>query len=145
MICTSHSPEETRGIAADLAKNLEPGTVLLLHGNLGLGKTCFAQGIAEGLGWEGSVTSPTFALIQEYGTRPPLVHMDLYRLHTAREVWDLGLEELFDTDAILLVEWSERCPELWPETAIHVTLSPLPSEENGRQIEISPARGRGCL
>jgi len=134
----THSPEETRQLARTLAQRLQPGDVVLLHGDLGLGKTCFAQGIAGGLGWEGPVNSPTFSLIQEYNTRPPLIHMDLYRLRSGEEVWNLGLEEMFDTGAVLLVEWPERCPSVWPEDAWHITLAPLAGDECGRRITVLP-------
>ena len=94
----------------ELARDLLPGSTLLLIGNLGAGKTAFVRGLAEGLGIDpGEVSSPTFTLIQEYrGGRLPLFHVDLYRL-TEPEVDDLGLEEL-GSDGIVAIEWAEKLP-----------------------------------
>lgn len=137
----TRAPDETRFLASRLAKGMKPGTVVLLSGDLGLGKTCFAQGVAEGLGWDGPVNSPTFSLIQEFPTQPPLVHMDLYRIPSAESVWNLGLEEILESGAILLVEWWERCPELWPENAWSVLLTSSPQSPETRGIEISAPPG----
>ncbi len=132
---TSRSPEETRSLAAAFAKRCLPGDVVLLHGDLGLGKTCFVQGMAEGLGYAGNVTSPTYALIQEYDATPPLAHADLYRLESAEGIWGLGLDECMDAGMILAVEWGERAPGFWPASAWHATLAPG-ADENCREIHI---------
>ena len=94
-----------------LARQLPPKGVVLLIGNLGAGKTTLARGIVEGFGDGDDVSSPTFTLIHEYGR---VYHVDLYRLETAAEVATLGLEEIFDRDAIVLIEWGERFLELMP-------------------------------
>lgn len=103
------SEEETTGVARQLAASLEPGTVLLLSGDLGAGKTAFVRGLAEGLGIDpGEVSSPTFTLMQEYrGGRLLLRHVDLYRL-TPPEADDLGLEELTLGDVVTAIEWPDR-------------------------------------
>ncbi|MCC5847297.1 MAG: tRNA (adenosine(37)-N6)-threonylcarbamoyltransferase complex ATPase subunit type 1 TsaE [Verrucomicrobia bacterium] len=137
---TSHNPEETRALGAEFVKKCLPGDVVLLHGDLGLGKTCFVQGMAEGLGHGGNVTSPTYALIQEYDTTPPLAHADLYRLESADAIWGLGLDECMDAGMILAVEWSERAPGFWPAYAWHVTLAPG-ADEHSREIQV--CRGGG--
>lgn len=103
------SEDETRQLAAQLAGQLGPGAVVLLHGNLGAGKTAFVRGLAEGLGVpEDAVSSPTFTLVHEYrGGRLTLYHADLYRLAAGVSLDDLGLDELAE-DGVLAVEWPER-------------------------------------
>jgi tRNA threonylcarbamoyladenosine biosynthesis protein TsaE len=105
----THSESETAAVGRAIAGRLTPGSVLLLFGDLGAGKTAFVRGLAEGLGVApGDVSSPTFTLMQEYrGGRITLVHVDLYRLNDPREIDDLGLEEL-GQDSVLAVEWAER-------------------------------------
>jgi tRNA threonylcarbamoyladenosine biosynthesis protein TsaE len=107
---TTQSEAETAVTGRRLAARLEPGSVVLLTGDLGAGKTAFVRGIAEGLGIApGDVTSPTFTLVQEYrGGRLPLYHVDLYRLQPG-EVDDLGLEEMQET-GVLAIEWPDRLP-----------------------------------
>ena len=109
----THSAEETRALAAQVAATLEPGAVLCLHGDLGAGKTCFVQGVAQGLGIRRSVGSPTFTLINEYRGRLPLAHIDLYRVRGAADAFGLGLEDyLSHYDGIVAIEWAERVAEL---------------------------------
>jgi tRNA threonylcarbamoyladenosine biosynthesis protein TsaE len=127
------SPEETQQIAADLARTLSPGAVLALHGDLGSGKTCFVQGLARGLGIDAPVTSPTFSLIGEYTGRLKLYHMDLYRLRSAGDAFDLGLEDYVYGDGICAIEWAERVPGLLPAHTCHIRFRPGP-EENQRFI-----------
>ncbi len=101
------SEEESSAAGERLAAALRAGDVILLHGDLGAGKTAFVRGLARGLGVDpDEVTSPTFALIQEYRGRTTLFHVDLYRL-APREVEDLGLDDLVP-DGIVAVEWAER-------------------------------------
>ncbi len=139
----SASPEETRSLARKFSAALLPGDVILLHGDLGLGKTCFVQGLAEGLGWTGAVLSPTFSLLQEYETHPPLAHADLYRLESPEAVYGLGLEELMDDGFVLAVEWPSRCPQVWPANAWQVRLCAVDGNENARRIEL--AQGTAAL
>jgi tRNA threonylcarbamoyladenosine biosynthesis protein TsaE len=103
------SEEETEGVGERLARGLGPGTVVLLYGGLGAGKTALVRGLARGLGAPtDAVSSPTFTLIQEYGgTKVTLYHVDLYRL-SPPEIDDLGLEELVAGDGIVAIEWAER-------------------------------------
>ena len=104
------SERETFALGEKLARTLQPGTFVLLHGDLGSGKTAFVRGLASGLGIDpGEVSSPTFVLIQHYRGRVPLTHVDLYRLDSERAVDDLGLEELA-AGGILAVEWADRMP-----------------------------------
>ena len=106
---TSHSESETRAIAAALAPTLMPGSVILLSGDLGAGKTAFVRGLAAGLGLDpDEVTSPTFTIVHEYrGGRLPLIHVDLYRLDRA-ELDDIGLDQDLAEEGVTAVEWSER-------------------------------------
>ena len=109
-IVTTHSEQETFALGQHVAKTLAPGTFVLLHGDLGAGKTAFVRGMAAGVGANpNEVSSPTFVLIQHYKGRTPLVHVDLYRLESGAAVDDLGLEELAN-GAVVAVEWAERLP-----------------------------------
>ena len=105
----SHSEAETVAVARSLAARLSPGSVVLLSGDLGAGKTAFVRGLAEGLGIDpADVSSPTFTLVQEYrGGRRLLRHVDLYRLKPV-EVDDLGLDELTEGDVVTVIEWPDR-------------------------------------
>ncbi|MBI2834333.1 MAG: tRNA (adenosine(37)-N6)-threonylcarbamoyltransferase complex ATPase subunit type 1 TsaE [Acidobacteria bacterium] len=106
----SHSEQETSELARRLGLQLRPGHVVLLFGPLGVGKTAFVRGLAEGLEIGGDeVSSPTFTLVQEYRGRLPLYHVDLYRLE-GPEVEDLGLEELGAGEGVVAVEWADRMP-----------------------------------
>lgn len=106
---TSRSEGETRAFAARLSATVTPGTVLLLSGDLGAGKTAFVKGLAEGLGLDpGEVTSPTFTLVHEYrGGRLPLVHVDLYRLDKA-DLDEIGMDTDVADRGVVAVEWAER-------------------------------------
>ena len=128
------SEEETIALGERLAGELPSRGVVLLIGNLGAGKTTLAKGIAHGRGAaeHDEVSSPTFTLIHEYG--PRVYHIDLYRLDEPRQVATLGLDELFDRDALVLIEWGERFPELMPATRTEIRLRSLADEE--REIEV---------
>lgn len=116
----SKNPEDTHRLAADLLKLLHPGSVLALHGELGSGKTCFVQGLAKALGIDRPVNSPTFAIVNEYPGNPPLYHMDLYRIRSATEALDLGLDEYIHGRGITTIEWAERVASLLPPTTVHI-------------------------
>lgn len=119
---TTRSEDETVAFARALAPRLSPRSVILLHGELGAGKTTFVRGLALGLGLDpDAVSSPTFTLIQEYRGHPSLYHVDLYRLQSA-EADDLGLEELSAGDAIVAIEWPEKLRKT-PPGAIEVTIT----------------------
>ncbi len=111
MTITTRSEAETADVGRRLAATVAPGSVLLLIGDLGAGKTALVRGLAEGLGVAPEeVSSPTFTLMQEYrGGRVPLIHVDLYRLNDAREIDELGLEEL-GLNSVLAIEWAEKLP-----------------------------------
>ena len=130
----SHSPEETRALGEKLAARLAPGDVVILEGELGAGKSELARGIARGLGVTDTVTSPSFTILNVYESgRCPLYHFDWYRLESAEELFELGLEEYLGGDGIAVVEWAERCPEALPEKTIRIRLEATGDEE--RRIE----------
>ena len=126
---------ETIALGERLGREIGRGVVLLI-GNLGAGKTTLAKGIAQGLGAAPAdeVSSPTFTLIHEYGGGR-VYHIDLYRLDEPRQVETLGLEELFDRDALVLIEWGERFPELLPAGRTEIRIRALP--DDSREIVVS--------
>jgi len=130
------SEEETIALGRQIAGELPKRAVILLIGNLGAGKTTLAKGILSGLGAAepDEVTSPTFTLIHEYGGGRAY-HIDLYRLDTPQQVATLGLEEIFDREAVVLIEWGEKFPELFPGGRIEIHLRPL--SDTTRQITIN--------
>jgi tRNA threonylcarbamoyladenosine biosynthesis protein TsaE len=129
------SEAETVELGRRLARELPSGAVVLLIGNLGAGKTTLAKGIVEGLAaaTPDEVSSPTFTLIHEYGGGR-VYHIDLYRLEQPREVATLGLEELFDRKAVVLIEWGERFPQLMPDDRVEIHIRPR--EDDTREIEV---------
>jgi tRNA threonylcarbamoyladenosine biosynthesis protein TsaE len=131
----TESEEATIALGEALAAELLSKAVVLLIGNLGAGKTTLAKGIVKGLNAAepDDVSSPTFTLIHEYGSG--VYHIDLYRLDTAAQVAGLGLEEIFDRPAIVLIEWGERFTELMPKERIEIRLRS--TGENSREIEVS--------
>jgi tRNA threonylcarbamoyladenosine biosynthesis protein TsaE len=129
----THSEEETFALAAQLGRTLTAGAFVLLHGDLGAGKTVFVRGLAAGLRADPEdVTSPTFVLVQHYNGPIPLVHADLYRLNSDTAVDDLGLEEL-GSGAVVAVEWAERMSYA-PNGSITVTIEDAGG--NSRKISI---------
>jgi len=132
---TTHSEAETSAVGSDLAGSLTAGSVVLLSGDLGAGKTAFVRGLAAGLGIDPeAVSSPTFTLIQEYrGGRLPLHHVDLYRLRSI-EVDDLGLDELTVEGGVTAIEWPDRLPREFP-SAVHVRIEHGDGDTRSIQIE----------
>lgn len=133
----TESEEETIALGAQLARGWHPPLVVLLIGNLGAGKTTLAKGIAEGVGAaeRNEVSSPTFPLIHEYGQPVRLYHIDLYRLDTLAEVATLGLEEIFDRDSIILLEWAERFPRIVPERRVEIQITR--AGEGAREFQVT--------
>ena len=133
---TAQSTAETEAFAEQFAKGLVGGEVLLLKGDLGAGKTHFVKGLARGLAIDDVVTSPTFALHNEYRGRLTLNHFDFYRIETSEEVEITGLNELFyDKNAVSAIEWSERVSDLLPARCETVQIEKL--GDNVRRITIS--------
>lgn len=124
----SASSADTRAIAAALAGVLAPGDVVVLAGDLGAGKTTFVQGAAPALGSDDVVTSPTFAIVQEYaaGEGPGatrIAHVDAYRLQRVQELHDIGFDELLDGSTIVFVEWGDRVASVLPDDVLTVTFA----------------------
>lgn len=133
---TTQSTAETEAFAEQFAKGLVGGEVLLLKGDLGAGKTHFVKGLARGLAIDDVVTSPTFALHNEYRGRLTLNHFDFYRIENSEEVEITGLNELFyDKNAVSAIEWSERVSDLLPARCETVQIEKL--GDNVRRITIS--------
>jgi tRNA threonylcarbamoyladenosine biosynthesis protein TsaE len=132
------SEEETIALGEKLARELPRRAAVLLIGNLGAGKTTLAKGIVKGLGAAepDEVSSPTFTLIHEYGEPPKVYHIDLYRLERAEEVRSLGLEELFEKEAVILIEWGERFPKIMPSERIEIRIEA--GEGDQRKITVTP-------
>lgn len=118
----TNAPEETEAVGAALGKRVQPGQVLAYRGDLGAGKTAFTRGLARGLGYMEPVTSPTYTIVNEYlGGRLPLFHFDMYRLHGADDLWDIGWEDYLERGGVCAVEWSENVTEAL-ESPIWVTI-----------------------
>jgi tRNA threonylcarbamoyladenosine biosynthesis protein TsaE len=120
----TNSAEETTQWGREFAKRLAPPTLILLTGDLGTGKTTLTKGIVSGLGAanENDVTSPTFTLVHVYGKAGKVYHADLYRIESFHDFETLGLEDMFSTPAIAILEWSERfsLPSPWPQVRIRL-------------------------
>lgn len=126
----THSPQETRAFGMKLAEHLRNGDVLLLLGDLGAGKSELTRGIAQGLGVTSTVTSPSFTILNVYEDgRVPLYHFDWYRLESAEELYEMGMDEYLGGDGIAVVEWPSQCPEAIPETYLEVKIQPLGEQE----------------
>jgi len=136
----SHSEAQTRRLGARLAALLAPGDVLALIGNLGTGKTRWAQGVCQGLGVTGPVISPTFTLVNEYQGRHPVYHIDLYRIADSSEVLTFGLEDYLYGSGISLIEWAERAADFLPDSYLAVKLYHL--EETKRRVVLEPYGNR---
>lgn len=116
MVYETNSPEETFALAKQLGKAAQAGTVFTLTGDLGVGKTVFAQGLADGLGITEPINSPTFTIVQVYEEgRLPFYHFDVYRIGDVEEMEEIGYEDYFYGDGVCLVEWAELIGEILPQ------------------------------
>ena len=130
----STSEQETHELGRQLGSCLLPGAVVALYGDLGAGKTAFVRGLAQGLGIESRVSSPTFTIVNEYSGPVPLFHFDMYRLSSADELFDIGWEDYLSRGGICVVEWSENVPGAFEPDVITVQI--LKIGENSRKIQI---------
>lgn len=135
-VYVTHSEDETIALGRRIALDLPRRAVVLLIGNLGAGKTTLAKGIVNGLGAAPpeEVSSPTFTLIHDYG-EGLVYHIDLYRLDRPEELTTLGLDEIFEKEAVVLIEWGERFPQLMPSERIEIRLRALDTDE--REISVT--------
>jgi tRNA threonylcarbamoyladenosine biosynthesis protein TsaE len=130
----THSEKETRLVAKEFAQTLTP-CVVAFFGDLGAGKTTFVRGMCEGIGYEGEVSSPTFAIVHEYiGGQTPLYHFDMYRVESVEDLYACGFYDYLD-NGILAIEWSENIMDALPKDAVIVRLC-YGEEDNQRIIEI---------
>ncbi len=131
----THTPEETEAVGAELAAEIHTGGVIALEGDLGAGKTCLVHGLAEGLGFNGEVSSPTFAIINEYvGGRLPLYHFDMYRVAGWEDLYSTGYFDYLEAGGLLAVEWSENIAAALPEKRLTVKI--VLTEDGGRKIAV---------
>ena len=129
----SASPEQTEEYGRRLAGELHGGTVVAMFGGMGMGKTALVRGLAAGLGLDAEVSSPTFALVHDYGGQPPLVHFDMYRVSGWDDLYSTSFFDYLDAGAILAVEWSENIENALPPDAIRLHFTHV--DEQTRLIE----------
>ena len=133
----TNSPTETKNVAKAFAKTLRPGDCVCMYGDLGAGKTAFVQGLAQGLGIEEPVTSPTFTIVNCYEGRLPLYHFDVYRIGSWEEMDEIGYEDYVYGDGVAVIEWPERIVPILPEKRYDITISKdYEKEEQFRTIQI---------
>ncbi len=144
MRLNSHSVAQTHAIGQRLAKQLQPGDVLLMLGDMGAGKSELTRGIAKGLGITGYVTSPTFTILQVHDEgRMPLYHFDWYRLSDVEELYELSMDEYLYGDGVSVIEWPSRAEEAIPEQYLEIEL--IPAGDDERIIELCPCGGFRAL
>ena len=128
---------QTEALGRELGAKLRPGSVVAFRGGLGMGKTAFTRGLAQGLGCTGRVTSPTFTIVNEYRGNIPLFHFDMYRLDSSDALFDIGWEDYLDRGGVCAVEWSENVADAMPDGTVYVTIQRAPEGENARKITIT--------
>jgi tRNA threonylcarbamoyladenosine biosynthesis protein TsaE len=134
----THNERETELFGRQLAGQLKAPVVLCLYGELGSGKTALVRGLAEGMGLKCTVSSPTFTIVNEYPGNPDLIHFDMYRLHGADELFDIGWEDYLRRDAILAVEWSENVEDAFDGSEIVIRFEKLSGTDRRITAEGGP-------
>lgn len=143
-VINTHNAAQTKALGAALAKQLSPGDVVLLQGNLGAGKSELARGVARGLGITGHVPSPSFTILQVYESgRLPLYHFDWYRIGGAEELYELSLDEYLYSGGVSVVEWPSMARDALPETYLLINISI--TGENDRQFSFESVGGFRAL
>lgn len=136
-IYISNSPSETEEIAINLSKQLHKGTVIAFFGGLGMGKTTFIRGLAKGLEIDCDVSSPTFAIVNEYrGKKNSLFHFDMYRINSWEDLYSSGFFDYIDEGEFVAVEWSENIENALPKNTVKITIEPYENDEQ-RKITVS--------
>ena len=134
MIIRTNREAETENVGRELAKKLRRGDVIAMYGGLGAGKTAFVRGLADGLGLDARVSSPTFTIVNEYLGEIPLFHFDMYRLADSDELFEIGWEDYLNRGGICVVEWSEIVEDAFYPDVIKVKIEKL--GDNEREITI---------
>lgn len=135
----SNSYKETENIAEEFAKTLNGGEVIAFIGGLGMGKTCFMRGLSRGLGYTGDVTSPTFALVNEYrGGRLPIFHFDMYRVASFDDLYSTGYFDYLEENGVIAAEWSENISSALDDNTIYIIFER--TGDNTRNITITDER-----
>lgn len=135
----SRSPEETLHFGALLGRHVTKGSVIALSGELGTGKTCIAQGIAKGLRVPEHlyVTSPTYVLVNEYAGSLRLFHLDLYRIDNVAQLDDIGIDEMLNSDDVIVIEWAEKIGDVLPKERLFVSISIIDDQTRGFHLTAS--------
>ena len=138
----THAREETFALGEEMGRKAQPGQIYALDGDLGAGKTVFAQGFAKGLGVSDYVNSPTFTILQVYEDgRMPLYHFDVYRIGDIEEMDEIGYEDCFYGEGVCLIEWSSLIEELLPEETVRIIIERIPEKSfDDRLITITTGR-----
>lgn len=137
MIYETYNEEETKSIGRQLGQGARGGSIYCLNGDLGVGKTVFTKGFAEGLGITEHITSPTFTIVNVYEGRLNFYHFDVYRIEDEEEMYEIGYEDYFFGDGVCLVEWAEKIPSLLPKDTVNITISKnLEKGLDYRKIEV---------
>ena len=132
----SKSIEDTRDVGEKIAAKLNNGSVVALFGGMGVGKTCITTSIARSLGFEGEVSSPTFAVVNEYiGGKLPIAHFDMYRINDWNDLYSTGYFDYIDRGFVVIVEWSENIESVLEDDALRITLEYI--DETTRKITVS--------
>ncbi|MBU1088181.1 MAG: tRNA (adenosine(37)-N6)-threonylcarbamoyltransferase complex ATPase subunit type 1 TsaE [Candidatus Omnitrophica bacterium] len=144
---TTNTPEQTIVWGKQLARFLKPGDVIALSGNLGAGKTTFVKGIAQGLGInKKQVNSPSYVLIREYkGKNIELFHCDLYRLDNVEQISFLGIEDYFDREGVLVIEWAKRAGDLLPDQYLDISIALLGEKKRGFKVKACGAKYQALI
>lgn len=139
MIFETNSAEETFDMGFQLGKKVRAGDIICIEGDLGVGKTVFAQGFAKGLGITQTIDSPTYTIMKIYdGGRAPLYHFDVYRLGSVEEMDDIGYEEYFFGEGVCLIEWAGKINRLLPDSSVRIRISrSLVKDYDYRKIEVT--------
>ena len=143
-LTASSSPEQTRTVGVCLGREAPSGGVITLSGELGAGKTCLAQGVAEGLDVPKhyTVTSPSFAIVNEYPGRMRLYHVDLYRISELSDLEDIGLEDMMWGDGVTVIEWADKLSEALPARRLDISITVTDTED--REFCLTP-RGQDAI
>lgn len=136
-IIETRTSEETFQLGKKLGETAQRGDIYALVGDLGVGKTVFSKGFAEGLAIDEVISSPTFTLINEYqGGRLPLYHFDIYRIEEAEELDAIGFQDYIYGDGVCLVEWANRTPEIFPEHTVWIKIEKDYMQEDYRKVSV---------